>query len=472
MTENPQPGERLDHHLDPDQLNALASNALPAHERASTLAHLADCAHCRQILFLTQQSEIDSEPTPQPAPAKPTWRQWFTPTTFFGAATAALVATLLIAITLHLHTSKATDQQAVLKPQPNPITAQTPQPAAQAAPPAQLGIPPTAAKPLPAPTMTAAAPPPAKIPAPIQSGAIMGGMAGMPAGRGMAVQKDAPAGQIHGAAGGFGAAPTPGQPPIIAGTGAPASNINLGSAAAPAPRPAPRATASGPLQTNQSQLSQMNNYLQQTQPNAAPQNGINPTPLSQLPVESRNTQQLATNQTVEVSAAAANLDVTNATVTTMVASPTLAKRKALATQIPPATPLPSKLPATSTVTALNHTLAIDSAGALFLSTDAGRHWTSIHPQWQGKAQTLSLTAATNLRYAAAKKSPTPTDKREVTPDNNASATIITGAALDALASDAAAAAPAPTLPTQPTFQLTTDTGTTWLSNDGLIWYRR
>ena len=216
----------------------------------------------------------------------------------------------------------------------------------------------------------------------------------------------------------------------------------------------------------------MNNYLQQTQPNAAPQNGINPTPLSQLPVEGRNTQQLATNQTVEVSAAAANLDVTNATVTTMVASPTLAKRKALATQISPATPLPSKLPATSTVTALNHTLAIDSAGALFLSTDAGRHWTSIHPQWQGKAQTLSLTAATNLRYAAAKKSPTPTDKREVTPDNNASATIITGAALDALASDAAAAAPAPTLPTQPTFQLTTDTGTTWLSNDGLIWYRR
>lgn len=484
-----QPAKPLDQeHLDPDQLNALAANALPAHERASTLAHLADCAHCRQILFLTQQAE-ETE-APQPTPATSTWRQWFTSAPIFSAATSALVATLLIAITLHLHRPKPAEQQATLKPQPAPVIAPTPQPAAQPALPTRLGIPPTPLTAVPTPTMTAAAPPPAKVPAPIHSGAVMGGMAGMSSGSGVGAQ---PTGQIHGAAGGFAA---PAQPTIIAGTGAPPSTVNLGNGATFTPRPAPRAVTSGPLQTNQSQLSQMNNFVQQTQPSQT-QNGINTAQLSQLPVEGRNSKQLSASSTVSVAAAAPpNLEVTNAAVANLVDSPSLTRQSA-AGKPSAYGPLPSKLPTASTVTALNRTLAIDTAGALFLSTDNGRHWTSIHPQWQGKAQTLTLTAATNFRYAAAKKPLPATNSPKPTPDSNAGATIITGAALDALASDnstvlppaaparaksqpaapappTAAAAPtlAPSAPPSPTFQLTTDTGTIWQSNDGLTWYRR
>ena len=35
-------------HPDPDVLNAFAESALAEHERAECLAHLADCAQCRE----------------------------------------------------------------------------------------------------------------------------------------------------------------------------------------------------------------------------------------------------------------------------------------------------------------------------------------------------------------------------------------------------------------------------------------
>jgi hypothetical protein len=40
-------------HPDADQLNAFAESALPAHEREETLAHLAVCAGCREVLRLS-----------------------------------------------------------------------------------------------------------------------------------------------------------------------------------------------------------------------------------------------------------------------------------------------------------------------------------------------------------------------------------------------------------------------------------
>ena len=39
-------------HPDADQLNAFVEHTLPEHERLETLAHLADCAQCRQIVAL------------------------------------------------------------------------------------------------------------------------------------------------------------------------------------------------------------------------------------------------------------------------------------------------------------------------------------------------------------------------------------------------------------------------------------
>src|SRR5262252_3624501 len=40
----------LDQHLDADELNAYAENALPAAARAKYTEHLADCSSCRKIV--------------------------------------------------------------------------------------------------------------------------------------------------------------------------------------------------------------------------------------------------------------------------------------------------------------------------------------------------------------------------------------------------------------------------------------
>jgi hypothetical protein len=62
-----QPGLTMDQaHPDADQLTAFAEHALPPHEQQQTLAHLATCADCRQIVFLAQQAvEMEAiEPLP------------------------------------------------------------------------------------------------------------------------------------------------------------------------------------------------------------------------------------------------------------------------------------------------------------------------------------------------------------------------------------------------------------------------
>jgi photosystem II stability/assembly factor-like uncharacterized protein len=65
-------------------------------------------------------------------------------------------------------------------------------------------------------------------------------------------------------------------------------------------------------------------------------------------------------------------------------------------------------------------LATDSAGALFLSQNAGKKWKAVQPTWRGKV--ISLVAL-----------------------------------------------PAPTSSSSPAFQLTTDSGAIWLSHDGSHW---
>jgi hypothetical protein len=47
--------------------------------------------------------------------------------------------------------------------------------------------------------------------------------------------------------------------------------------------------------------------------------------------------------------------------------------------------LPGGQNAVSYAALLDRMLALDSAGALFLSHDAGQHWEIVAPQWSGKA---------------------------------------------------------------------------------------
>jgi Carboxypeptidase regulatory-like domain/Putative zinc-finger len=53
-------------HPDADQLNAFIEHTLPAHEQQQTLAHLADCPACRQIVALSLPP-ADTSPALEPA---------------------------------------------------------------------------------------------------------------------------------------------------------------------------------------------------------------------------------------------------------------------------------------------------------------------------------------------------------------------------------------------------------------------
>jgi CelD/BcsL family acetyltransferase involved in cellulose biosynthesis len=60
--------------------------------------------------------------------------------------------------------------------------------------------------------------------------------------------------------------------------------------------------------------------------------------------------------------------------------------------------LPSGLAAVSTVIVEHKVLAVDKAGSVFLSTDAGVHWEGIGRQWSGRA--VAVRSQTEVKPSA------------------------------------------------------------------------
>jgi hypothetical protein len=76
-------------HPDPDVLNAFIEGVLPEHERVGCLAHLAECAQCREVVFLAGQAAEIVQPA---AVAKaPIWRKLFRPMPVLAVACAAMI---------------------------------------------------------------------------------------------------------------------------------------------------------------------------------------------------------------------------------------------------------------------------------------------------------------------------------------------------------------------------------------------
>jgi hypothetical protein len=117
-------------------------------------------------------------------------------------------------------------------------------------------------------------------------------------------------------------------------------------------------------------------------------------------------------------------------------------------------PLPSKLPVAAVVSSGSRTLAADSAGALFLTLDAGRHWKRVAAQWPGKVTQLRLAPAAAQLGGL-----------EQLDRDQASA----AAAADTISPPVAAPAPAKSPAPVAAFQLVTDSGAVWVSSDGLHW---
>jgi hypothetical protein len=109
--------------------------------------------------------------------------------------------------------------------------------------------------------------------------------------------------------------------------------------------------------------------------------------------------------------------------------------------------LPSKRFAVSTISNGIETLAVDSTGDLFLSKDAGKSWRRVAHQWTGKAVRVNLGSSSSMRQPVSTKASSAggTASTELEP--------VTPAAV----------------PPAGGFELTSDTGVTWSSSDGLAW---
>src|SRR5258708_437185 len=94
-------------HLDADSVNAFVEGMLPEHERAQCLAHLAECARCRDIVFLAQDVPVSpAAPIPIPISAH---RRWFQPISLLGMAAGVCVA--IIGTWLYLRSGREAQPQ-------------------------------------------------------------------------------------------------------------------------------------------------------------------------------------------------------------------------------------------------------------------------------------------------------------------------------------------------------------------------
>lgn len=78
-------------HPDADALNAFLEGALPEHERAKCLTHLADCAQCREIVFLAREAAEAEHPAAVKEAAVPFWQKMLRPMPALAAAAMAIL---------------------------------------------------------------------------------------------------------------------------------------------------------------------------------------------------------------------------------------------------------------------------------------------------------------------------------------------------------------------------------------------
>jgi hypothetical protein len=397
MSQLLQPGQ----HLDPDQLNAFVEHALPEHERLATLAHISECSHCRQIVFLSQQAQ--QQPTPLVVPA-PTWRRWFNSTPALTLAAASL-ACALVAVSLHLYhisQSSAVSSKETLSSALSPTaerTIEANKKSMEAAKPSQDALKKPHLQPGTVP------------PAPLFS---------THTGKNSQTPDSL-------------SAPKPPDPQM--------NSVSFGSVAGSAN------ANSAPL-ASQQQVASHNASLASAPSTKALDQTASAASLSLAP-----TQSSSTNETIEVESSSSQIQPTARTTGGLFALRTnLNAKKSVAA------PLPSNLATATTISNGHQTLAVDTAGALYLSLDAGRHWTPVDQQWTGKAIQLSLVAPA-LPQAAP-----PSQQHAAVHGAISESSPQTRKNTDAVPPVPATASSS--------FQLTTDSNAVWISPDGLIWKPR
>ena len=489
-----QPG----HHPDAEQLSAFTDHALPPHEQQQMLAHLNTCRDCRNRVYLAQQiNAVESLKSTSAAIPRSRPSGWFTG---WRLAFPAVALACLILLTLYLRKAPAPRNQALPNNTASNAPAQAPLPAAPAKPLAAPASPASASPksaPIPRPrrpqpiapqqTTTAAAAPPAPtlpatplVPRPPQSatasavnngGGIQGTITdlkgdGVPKAQVIATNTDTgiQTTKLTTNAGTYSiAALEPG--PYNVEVVAPGFQrllqenvtidrnqllgLNLKLPIGGENTTVTVTDAPPFIDTTSSTLGgTIENDLYTNLPITMNGAARDPTAFQYLmpgvqekPTDNNGTGANSGNSGIYGGTGQTNLNenyiegvpASNIARQGSRAPAPLARTKPLPT-------LPSKLPALSVVERAGRTLAIDTAGTLFRSDDAGVTWQLVPTQWQGRALTLHL--------AQPPSAPQP----------------------QAATNTAEASRPSPS--PIPPFELTTDSGARYLSSDGLTWQRR
>lgn len=345
-------------HPDAEILTAFAEQLLPAVEHDRILAHMATCNRCREVLFLAQQATSEDQVAPVAGSAVASakkrasgfngWRWMWIPATAF----AGLIG---VAVIMHFrHAASETQVTAELSPTDNlrkeesvRTTTANPPPASQSS---------EALK-----QVTRATPSEAR------DGAVL---TDKDTAKELDEKKSIERRQVS-----VGAA----APPMVLQPGLPGNSIHGMMAAR-----AKSAPVGGPMAANQFQQQSVAEQQNALQSQSAQFDATN-SPVIAGSVPAAASQTVTVQPKAEVSAPApaqpAPLDLIPMTGQSYSLSSVSSSAVSKAQRIS----LPTGLGTLSVARSGGRTIALDTAGALFLSEDAGKHWQPVHMQWTGHA---------------------------------------------------------------------------------------
>jgi hypothetical protein len=424
VTERPHSGQ----HLDVEQLSAFLEGATSERERDEILVHVADCADCRELVFLMQRSAVPVTAAVEKPRTDQAWRRWLMPVGLAGAAFACGLTAIVYLRTHHalpenqVRVATVESQRSADNQDSVPGTDSQLENKNRKAQRLAKAIPATRAE------------------ADSTKGIV--GTSAMHGSSGGAIGGPVPSGQVS-----LNASPAPGAAPPMGTFGEKNNGLTLriehdhgpdnglsevsglvndasGAVVADATvtlRSAP-AAATRQMQTNAdgrftlSDLPPGHYELSVAAPGfllASRQIDLKPRDLALLD----SVLNVGTSaETVEVSGSNADVQVSQAPVNAATAGIPLTPR--------------GGSPGMAVVTSGKRALSMDAAGMLLLSTDTGKHWKRVKPQWQGRVLHIGLTPASQVSLSVGGKS------------------------------------------TSEAFELTTDAGVVWVSADGAHWRLR
>jgi hypothetical protein len=412
-----------DIHPDADSLNAFAERALPDAERGRVLEHMAGCVRCRDIVYLAQQTAgVEMEPSAVAEPKTGPRRGWLSPLltgwriAWIPAAALAAIGGVLVWV--HPRAERATINMAQVALPPAP-PANTPR------------LPATARSVTSEPSFESAA----RRSETISRPAAAASQASITASPKVTRQANRSV-----------------QPELRAGV----SPVPI------APAAQPGLAMSAPTQVI-SQPALANTQWQPQPPEPAPMTASRAmsAKIAQAPAQPNT---IALPGAVMPPAADGESQIAAETLSSPQVGMPQSMDGLAVLRVTKRLKLPSGLNAVSSAGTPSRLLALDPAGAVFLSVDAGKHWDSVPPQWTGRAIEVR---AQQWTVHSGNVGPVASAPAEPSLDDRSSASLPPATVAIQPATVQATPAVPPML-----FRLVNDHHQTWISTDGKTWHEQ